>query len=63
MQEKEYEIFCEIRDKISEKYSLVKKISKNTALIDLISSFAKVAYKNNYSRPEIVNSYDLEIKK
>ncbi len=61
-QEKEYEIFSEIRNKISLKYNDIKNISRNIAKIDLLTSFAKVAYKNNYCKPEIVKKFNLEIE-
>ena len=61
MNSREYEIFCNIRRKISNNYMNIKNISKNISEIDLITSFSKVAYKNNYCKPEITTKFDLEI--
>jgi DNA mismatch repair protein MutS len=61
MNSREYKIFCEIRKKIADNYHNIKKNSSLISNIDLVTSLSKVAYKNNYSKPEITNDFELEI--
>jgi len=62
LSQREYEIFQEIREKILDWYSYVKNVSKDISYIDFVISLSKVAYNNNYSKPKIHNSYELDIK-
>lgn len=52
---KEYEIFNEIREFILENVDRIKKTSNFISLIDVYNSLAKVAYSNNYIKPNINN--------
>jgi hypothetical protein len=44
-----------------ESFSDIKNISDTTTNIDFLSTLSQVAYDNNYTKPEITSSYDLEI--
>lgn len=59
---KEYEIFNQVCDELSNSFKYLKSISKNTWNLDFLSNLAEVAYKNNYVKPEIHEWYELEIK-
>lgn len=60
--QKEYEIFNQVCDELSNSFKYLKSISKNTWNLDFLSNLAEVAYKNNYVKPEIHDWYELEIK-
>ena len=50
----EYQIFCRIRDHLAMQAARVQTSSAAVAVTDALFSFAAVAVKNNYCRPEIV---------
>jgi len=58
---REYEIFLDIREKILNNYSNIKKSSDLSSNIDFISALSQVAYENNYIKPHIIDWYDLNI--
>ena len=60
--EKEYEVFCDVRESILDNFESIKKLSKKTAFLDFWVSLAKVSYENNYFRPQIGKYYKLDIK-
>lgn len=49
--ELEYQIFSEIRDKISSNATRIKNITDIISTLDVINTLAKIAIKNNYTRP------------
>ena len=49
----EYNLFCEIRDRIKNRLSEIQNTAKRVALIDVIASMAEAAQINNYTRPEL----------
>lgn len=51
----EYRIFKEIRDTLSEYIVLLQRASKAIAILDVLISFADVAAKNNYVKPNITD--------
>ena len=57
----EYELFSKVREEILEEFDTIKKISENSANIDVLSNLAFVAYENNYVQPKMVESGDLKI--
>lgn len=59
--EREYELFLKIREDILLSFNEIKKVSKKVAWIDFQTSLSKVAYKNNYSKPDITKDYWLTI--
>ena len=52
----EYDIFCEVRNKVADAVEAIQENASNLALLDVYVSLADVALKNNYVRPEM--SYD-----
>lgn len=59
--EREYKIFSEIREKVMNSFKEIKLLSQKTAKLDMFSSLASIAYKNNYHKPKIKENYDIEI--
>ena len=47
----EYELFNEIRKKLHSKISLMQQFEKMISVLDVLTNFAVIAYKNNYCRP------------
>ena len=58
----EYKLFCEIRDKIASNVIRIQKVASVISTLDVLTSFANVAIENNYVRPQIIDSGDIEIK-
>lgn len=56
--ELEYELFYEVRMKVVENISEIKRISDAIARLDVVCGFAEVALMNNYCRPEILEDVD-----
>lgn len=61
--QKEYQIFEELRDKVIENFNLISKLSKTIAEIDVFLNFAQIAIKNNYNKPKIFNDHLLNSTK
>lgn len=59
--ELEYQLFCEIRDKIKEYIPKLQEISKTISEIDVLQAFSTVTEENNYVRPLITKERKLEI--
>lgn len=57
----EYELFQKVREKCVRYTSEIRNTASAIAAIDVLSSFAEVARKNNYIRPVITNSDKIEI--
>ncbi len=57
----EYELFCEIRDKIAAEIGRIQTTAKLIAKIDVYASLAIVAERNNYVRPSINTEGIIEI--
>lgn len=58
----EYELFCELRDRIYTQMHRIQNTAKAIAVIDVFSTLALVAEQNNYSRPKINDKGRIEIK-
>lgn len=58
----EYTLFCEIRDQIAGEVGRIQKTAKAIAKIDVYTSLALVAERNNYIRPTINESGIIDIK-
>lgn len=58
----EGEIFAEVRDFIATQLRLVQETASSVAALDVLCSFANVAVKNNYSKPEIAIDGIINIK-
>lgn len=59
----EYQLFNEVREKIAHNSTRIKESTDIIATIDALNSFAKVAIKNNYSRPIFNNENYISISK
>ncbi|BFM40518.1 DNA mismatch repair protein MutS [Synechocystis sp. LKSZ1] len=57
----EYEIFVEIRDKVAEKVQPIREVAKAVAALDVLSGLADVAIFQGYCCPEISADQGLEI--
>lgn len=62
MVELEYEIFGEIREKLRANSQRIQSTARSISKIDVLNSFAKAAYLNNYIRPEILEDGSLYIE-
>ncbi|MDE6357930.1 MAG: DNA mismatch repair protein MutS, partial [Eubacteriales bacterium] len=51
----EFEEFCNIRNHIAENIGRIQSSANFIAILDVIVSFAEVAEKNNYNKPEILD--------
>ena len=57
----EYEIFTQLRNKISEQSPRVQKTAQAIAQLDVLCSFAHTAVHNHYCRPEVDLSGEIRI--
>ncbi len=58
----EYELFCDLRDRVSAASSRIQTSASCIAALDVYVSLADVAVKNNYCRPEVDVSDVIDIK-
>ncbi|MEK6647350.1 MAG: DNA mismatch repair protein MutS [Candidatus Firestonebacteria bacterium] len=58
----EYEIFCEIRDKVAGFANRIQDNAKLVAILDACSSLAEVALKYNYIKPKVNESDTIVVK-
>ncbi|MDO5702801.1 MAG: DNA mismatch repair protein MutS, partial [Lachnospiraceae bacterium] len=58
----EYDLYCEVRDRIGENLVRVQKTAETLAAIDALSSLAHVASSNGYVRPAITDDGSIKIK-
>ncbi len=49
----EYDLFCELRDKARDNLSRLKNTARQLARLDVLLSFSRTALENDYCRPEI----------
>ena len=59
----EYEIFIETKEKVKEYIKEIKKTSQAVATIDVLISFAEVSNENSYVKPIIDDSREILIEK
>ncbi|TCS83037.1 DNA mismatch repair protein MutS [Tepidibacillus fermentans] len=52
MQELEYQIFTEVRERIANQNPRLQRLAQQIAIIDVLLSFAKVSSMNGYVRPQ-----------
>ncbi len=57
----EYELFKELREKISKEVSRIQKTSSAMALLDVLLSFAEVADERRYKKPLVYEGENIEI--
>ena len=60
--DREYKLFCEIREKIKEQSGKIQKTARVIATIDVLASLAEVSVKNAYVMPEIDAGDIIDIK-
>lgn len=58
----EYELYCEVRDRIADELLRIQTTAKAVAKLDVITSLALVAERNNYVRPKINEKGVIDIK-
>ncbi len=58
----EYELFCQIRDKIAAEVVRIQKTAKALAGIDVFASLSSVATRHNYVKPQINEKGMIQIK-
>ncbi len=58
----EYNLFCKIRQKIASEVIRIQRVANVVSTLDVLCSFANVAIDNNYVKPEIVESGEIDIK-
>ena len=58
----EYELYCEVREKIAAELLRIQKTAKAIAQIDVLASLALVAERNNFVRPKINEKGVIDIK-
>lgn len=58
----EYNLFCQIREQISNDSQKLKEVAKILAEIDFFTNLAYIALNNNYIRPEISDLYEIKIQ-
>lgn len=62
-QKLEYEIFCQVRDKVAGRIVDIQKLAEKIALLDVFATLAKVARENDYCRPQFVEKQEFDIHK
>ena len=58
----EYDLFCDVRNKIAEEVVRIQRTAKAIANLDVFVSLAVVADQNNYCRPKMTNNGVIDIK-
>ena len=58
----EYELFCDVRDKVGAEVVRIQKTAKAIAALDVFASLALVAQRNNFVRPKINTDGVIDIK-
>ena len=58
----EYEVFLRIRDTLGDNVARIQSCAARIALLDVMQSFACVAYENAYVRPQMAEDGVLDIK-
>ena len=58
----EYELYCAVRDTIAGEVERIQKTAQAVAKLDVFSSLALVAERNNYVRPKINENGRIDIK-
>ena len=61
-QAREYELFCDVRKSVGERFKEIQKAANALSCLDVLCSFAKVAQENNYVRPVVDESDEISIK-
>jgi len=62
IKELEFKLFWEIRDQVAKEFESIQKSANIIAQLDVLLSFADVALENNYIKPQLNDSENIEIK-
>ena len=62
LKQREYELFCEVREKVAAEVDRIRKTAAVIAMVDVLCSFAEVSAKYNYTMPYVDMSDKIEIK-
>ena len=62
LKNKEYELFCEVRETVASHTEKIQRAAYVVAYLDVLCSLAEVARKNNYTMPNVDMSDKVEIK-
>ena len=57
----EYDIFCEIRNKIAKEVVDIQKSASIVSILDVLCSYATVAVDNNYTKPNMLKTGEINI--
>ncbi len=57
----EYRLFCDVRDRVAAELTRIQNTARALAQLDVLASFAAVAVKSNYCRPEVDMSGRVDI--
>ena len=58
----EYELFCQVRDRVGQALDRVKRTADAVARVDVLCSFAQIAEKNGYCMPTVTMGDRIYIK-
>ena len=58
----EYDLFCEVRDKVAAEVLRIQKTARAIALLDVLASLSYVGQRNNYVCPQINEKGVIDIK-
>ena len=58
----EYDLFCEVRDRIEKEIPRIQQTAKAVALLDVFASLSVVAQRNNFVRPTVNSRGIIDIK-
>lgn len=59
--ELEYKIFCDMREYSKELVQPIRDLAKALSALDVILSFAVIAFEQNYVKPDVDESCDIEV--
>ncbi|MFC7229072.1 DNA mismatch repair protein MutS [Salinirubellus salinus] len=59
--ELEYELFRELRERVAERADLLQSVGRAVAELDTLASLATHAVRNDWTRPELTDSDDLDV--
>ena len=62
LKQREYELFCEVRERVAGEVDRIRKTAAVIAMVDVLCSFAEVSSKYNYTMPYVDMSDKIEIK-
>lgn len=58
----EYELFCTLRDKVAQDVQRLKKTADALAVLDALAALAETADRENYVRPQLVDSGEIRLE-